>query len=112
MPLMAVPSPLSSWGGHMSDAVLILRTAAGQLKFDSRHAAGGVCLGIFAIPVEGISLEFRTLPRGRTPIVVYGDGQGHAKWTYDETQGYPRFSFKAVGFTPTAYSVTAGVYLK
>lgn len=96
----------------MSEAVLILRTETGRLKFDSRHAAGGVCLGIFAIPVAGLSLEFPTLPLGRMPIVVYSDGQNHSKWTYDETRGYPRFLFAAVGFTPAAYSVTAGVYLK
>lgn len=96
----------------MRAAALILRTDAGRVIFDSRQAAGGVCLGIFAIPATGKTLNFPGLPRGRTPMVVYGDGQNHMQWSYDETYGYPRFVFPVSSGMPSTIMTTAGVYLK
>lgn len=96
----------------MRAAALILRTDAGRVIFDSRQAAGGVCLGIFAVPAAGKTLIFPGLPRGRTPMVVYGDGQNHLRWSYDETAGYPRFIFRADSGLPASNVMTAGVYLK
>lgn len=96
----------------MRAAALILRTDTGRVIFDSRQATGGVCLGIFAIPATGKTLNFPGLPRGRTPMVVYGDGQNHVQWSYDETSGCPRFIFPINSNMPASSTTTAGVYLK
>ncbi|WP_409028401.1 hypothetical protein OX462_10905 [Janthinobacterium sp. SUN098] len=96
----------------MRAAALILRTDTGRVIFDSRQAAGGVCLGIFAIPATGKTIIFPGLPRGRMPMVVYGDGQNHVEWSYDETPGYPRFIFPVSSDLPPTSMTTAGVYLK
>jgi hypothetical protein len=94
----------------VTDHGLKIRRGA-VVVFDSRRAAGGVCLGMFRVPGAQTVLGFLYMPRGRVPVVVYGDGSMHSNWLYDETMGYPRFIFPAVAMSPGA-TYTVGVYLK
>ncbi|MBB5368724.1 MULTISPECIES: hypothetical protein [unclassified Janthinobacterium] len=94
----------------MTDRGLIIRHG-GVVVFNSRRAAGGVCLGMFRVPGAQTVLSFPHMPRGRTPIVVYSDGSMHSNWLYDEVMGYPRFVFPAVAMSASA-NYTVGVYLK
>jgi len=94
----------------VTDRGLKIRRGA-VVVFDSRRAAGGVCLGMFRVPGAQTVLSFPYMPRGGTPIVVYSDGSMHSNWLYDEAMGYPRFIFPAVAMSAGA-TYTVGVYLK
>ena len=80
--------------------------------FDSRIAAGGICLDIIEISGAVIVRSFPLMPRGRTPMVVYSDGATPSNWSYDELSGVPRFSFPATGTASSQNRTFAGIYLK
>lgn len=80
--------------------------------FDSQRAVGGVCMGIFEITGPATTLSFPYMPPGCTPMVVYSDGATASKWRYDESLGYPRFSFPAVTQAGGNARRYVGVYLK
>lgn len=84
----------------------------GVVVFDSRIAAGGICLDIIEISGAGSVHSFPLMPRGRTPMVVYSDGATYSNWSYDELSGVPRFSFPATGTRSSQNRTFAGIYLK
>lgn len=84
---------------------------SGRVVFDSTLAVGGVCLGIFAVTGVASVYSFPSFPTGHTPIVVFSDGAVRSTWQYDETMGYPRFTFPATAVAPNTRS-SAGIYLK
>ncbi|MDN2697136.1 hypothetical protein O0882_12495 [Janthinobacterium sp. SUN073] len=85
---------------------------AGVVVFDSWLAAGGVCMGIFSIPLEGWTITFPGAGIGRTPIVIYGDSFQVSPYTYDEALGCPRFVFRGGVSWPTDWRPSVGIYLK
>lgn len=93
----------------MADIVLILREPSGLVKFDSRLAVGGVCLGIFTIPPGGTVFTFEnTGPNLQgTSINPTGEGVPAAGYSYDNTAGYPRFTFTAL-----AAGLTVALFVK
>lgn len=75
--------------------------------FDSDLAMGGVCLRIAFIPPGRTEFTFPKAPRGRTPQVLFVD-TNFRTYVYDESLGYPRFTFNPSQSTRTNM---AGMYL-
>lgn len=83
----------------MADQVLIVREpGTSRVKFDSRLAVGGVCLGIYAVPSGVHAYSFPGMEPGLTGIVltISGNNLSGLAYTYDNDLGYPRFIFNGV----------------
>ena len=64
----------------------------GRLTFDSRNAAGGVCLGIYNINSRDYTLTFPDMGPGLQGFAMNAGGE-HTLYDYDNNLGYPRFRF-------------------
>lgn len=68
--------------------------ASGNLTFDSTQAAGGVCLGQFAVARgQTNTFTFPDFGAGHQGFVVDDMSGSAGPYTYDEALGYPRFTF-------------------
>lgn len=76
----------------MTIAVLQAFDSQGRLTFDSALCAGGVCLGLYTVPAGGATYTFPDLGPGLTGFALSVIGMG-GSWSYDNSLGYPRFTF-------------------
>jgi hypothetical protein len=67
--------------------------ASGSLAFDSRTAAGGVCLGIFTVPASGGVFTFPEMGSGLQGYCINFQGKSIQGMQFDNNLGYPRFTF-------------------
>lgn len=93
----------------MAEIVLILREATGRVKFDSRRAVGGICLGIFTVGAGGSTFSFNGMGTGLRGIALnpVGAGVPAAAFSYTEALGYPQFKF-----TAGAAGMTVALFVK
>lgn len=79
----------------MVDQVLIIRSDTGSVKFDSRLAVGGVCLGLYTVASGGSVFAFNGMGPGLQGVALNLAGKGvpAAAYTYDNSLGHPRFTF-------------------
>jgi hypothetical protein len=83
----------------MADQVLIVREpGTSRVKFDSRLATGGVCLGIYTVPSGQHAYSFPGMGPGLAGLVltISGNNLSGLAYTYDNALGYPRFTFNGV----------------
>ncbi len=83
----------------MSEQVLIVREpGTSRVKFDSRLAVGGVCLGIYDVPSGGHTYSFPGMGPSLVGMVltISGNNLSGLAYTYDNALGYPRFIFNGV----------------
>lgn len=73
-----------------------IRDSSNRLTFASLHAAGGVCLGIYSIPNGGAVFTFPDMGPGLQGVVVSVTGVATPN-SFDNTLGYPRFTFQSGG---------------
>ncbi|MBE3025707.1 hypothetical protein [Janthinobacterium sp. GW458P] len=80
----------------MTEFALIIREPGTQrIKFDSRLAVGGVCLGLYNVPTGGRFFSFPTMGPGLSGIVVRPSGNAMSDGGYRyEGSLYPIFIFQ------------------
>ena len=93
----------------MNDIVLIIRADTGRVKFDSRLAVGGVCLGLFVVPIGGAAYTFPAMGPGLVGVALNAVGRGvpAGAYAYDSAPGFPRFTF-----TGNAAGMTVALFVK
>lgn len=64
-----------------------------KVTFDSSEAAGGVCLGIFTVPLGGGSFDFPAFQTATGIAMSAGTGVAAALYTTNHTPGWLRFVF-------------------
>lgn len=91
----------------MTEFALIVREpVTGRVKFDSRQAVGGVCLGLYVIPDGGRTLEFPSMGGGLVGIVVRSTGHEISNSSYTYEGGiHPVFRFQRAVNKPVALFV-------
>lgn len=83
----------------MADQVLIVREpGTSRVKFDSRQATGGVCLGIYTLPSGQSEYSFPGMGPGLAGrvLTISGNNLSGMAYAYDNDLGYPRFTFNGV----------------